>query len=644
MRQGGGLRGRRASSSGRARFAPTCYLARLQLQRLPLLPLLLLLLLSLLLLDAALTLPRPARASLLTPGGARTAPHFDADGFVDASAYVALDKLGKGVQPVKLADLNGDQYLDVLGLRGDSGELVAIYWDHNTYNFSSLTTVVESGVRHAVTADFNADGVEDVLAFSDGAAKVFLGQRDNSFRGGSTLPAYPGWDNISDVSVFDHDGTLLPDVLLTPALDASSNNASVTLYINRKDDFGVFDKRQFTPDDCALSTGLPVGFVDINGDCLPDLVLPCAAAGGGGGGATFKVWYSKGERGSDMLQSTAASASWTPAGDSRELKWVVYGDYTASGTVSILALDSAGKLLYIRNEHATGGYNHQCRAASSVELKGAEEVIVGGGDAFALEASARLYPIDYDYDGRIDLFVVTASQRRMLRNTLSDGTLSFEAQSSSSGQFESLYSVAIASAAAAYNTDQDGRQDLLLGTDSGAALWYNNIEQERQFFVTSILDAAKFRSDPYPFADSAGSTSLVVFDGKQGKEAHACSQCPASGSSRFVEACQCTVGLNNMLNYVEELAAGAGSSQRSYTNLLPNSFAVVYPQDPGDSGAWRLELYTQRHIGSIIGVIIVLSCSIVVLGAAIVFLMWREHKEDKKQRYARDHIFSFSSF
>ena len=589
---------------------------------------------SLLVLVALFSVPS-VDASLFAASGPRGAPDFgNTNAFTNATDYVGLNVNGAGVRPLKLADLNGDMFVDVLGLRAD-GTLQAVFWNTLTYNFS-LTATVATGVRHAVAADFNADGVTDVIAFADSSATLYLGSREGSFSKQGTLPSYPGWSAVASALVFYRYGNLVPDLLL---LNKTNGNRSFDVYTNNADRSGTLTHSTWTPSGCTVSSGLSPAYFDVNGDCLPDLVLPCV---GSGGGTDLRVWYRKG--GDDLLASTTPSASWTPFSASLTLRQLVFGDFAAQGTMSVLAVGSDGSLYYVANAHGTGGYGDRCGFSGTPSLRDAVAVPItdsSGQNAVRLNASTQLHLIDYNFDGLPDLFAVSDGTALMLKNTYSNNALRFQAQRAPT--FNTLYSVQVTSPAAAYDTDQTGRQDLVLGTATGTQLWYNTIQQSNAFLTCMVLDAAPYQSQSRPFSESAGSTSLVAYQSKQGLQKHACSQCPQSGSAQSIAACQCFDGLNAMLNYVEELAVGAGHAHRSWTNLLPNSFAVVYPLSADSANQWKLQYYTKKNIGSIAGVIIVLASSMAVLAVTIVVLMWRESREDKKARLARDPIYSFSS-
>jgi integrin alpha FG-GAP repeat containing protein 1 len=596
-------------------------------------------------------------ASLLGPSGSRGPPSFpNGAAFSNATAYVSLDVLGR-LQPLKLADLNADEYIDVLAIEPTTGRLYVSFWNHNLYRFGSPVLLAEN-VTHAITADFNGDGVSDVMAFTNaGTAALLLGSHSSNFSSGASVAVNA---NVSTAMLFSRYGDLLPDVLVP------EGNGSFLVLTNRRKAKGTFQLSQWTPALCSIEKNI-TAFVDMNGDCLPDLVLLCSDGNGSsrlqpnpmpprsregppqgppsatGSGPQIAVWYSPGT--GDILSSTTPSKVWTPFGGSLQVEQLLFADFTGSGTISILALTSNGGLSFVSNNHGNGGYGQRCNFHGSANLLNSVAVAISsssGASNVPLRPSAQMVLVDYNYDAFPDLYVMNGSTGVILKNTAQKNSLAFQLQTQES--FSALYNVSEPVVAAAYDTDQDGRQDLLISASDGIELWFNTISQTRNFLETAVQTAVSPYDNPRPFTESIGSTSIVAFQATNGLQLYACTQCPQSGSRQFISACQCFTGLNTMLNYVQEIAIGAGSSQRSWTNLLPNSFAIIYPQDPSNPNTWRLEFYTQRNLRSVIGVIIVLASAMILLGGIILFLLWREYCQDKQARLAREAYQSFGQY
>ncbi len=72
------------------------------------------------------------------------------------------------------------------------------------------------------------------------------------------------------VSVIDYNGDLYPDLIGS----YTANNATkLSIWLNNKDAATNFTMQDFaTP--LTLASGSAIGFVDMNGDCMPDLFIP----------------------------------------------------------------------------------------------------------------------------------------------------------------------------------------------------------------------------------------------------------------------------------------------------------------------------------------------------------------------------------
>lgn len=101
----------------------------------------------------------------------------------------------------------------------------------------------------------------------------------------------------------------------------------------------------------------------------------------------------------------------------------------------------------------------------------------------------------------------------------------------------------------------------------------------------------------------------------------------------------------HIANYIEEMCVGAGAARRSWTNLMPNSMAVVWAElgsAPADASAWWMEYFTQRRGGQMFRVTVILVFALIGLGIAIVLLQHQERKQDREEdEQERVRLFTF---
>lgn len=73
------------------------------------------------------------------------------------------------------------------------------------------------------------------------------------------------------VSVIDYNGDLFPDLIGSYA--ANNNTSKLSIWVNNKESATNFTVQDFSIP-LTLASGSAIGFVDMNGDCMPDLFIP----------------------------------------------------------------------------------------------------------------------------------------------------------------------------------------------------------------------------------------------------------------------------------------------------------------------------------------------------------------------------------
>jgi len=105
-------------------------------------------------------------------------------------------------------------------------------------------------------------------------------------------------------------------------------------------------------------------------------------------------------------------------------------------------------------------------------------------------------------------------------------------------------------------------------------------------------------------------------------------------------------GLGRTSNYIEDFAYGVTINEGIHYNnwicIIPNSQLVAIPFKPKHPTDWQLELYISPS-GLTLWVILGILTSLLVLGATVAFLQWREKQQDQKEKEENAHIFSFSA-
>jgi hypothetical protein len=431
---------------------------------------------------AAETECQPATTFSYTPGGGQA---FGANAAF-ASSSLATTKMmdaTSGNYGVVLGDFTGDGKTDILrwGNTPSDNQLWLSNGDGTFkaatgFNLTTQKLFSNDGCYSSIVADFNADGVSDILRTvntvnaSGGSCPtdsnlLFLGNGDGSFRLAVTLPTSIDLSSVKEVITQTKLASCIPFVVKRPATGVSSagavpNTTGNTCYLTTK------------------TTGKAFFLLDVNGDGILDIVT------------TIDPGYTNDPRTGDPIPTPDQQCASTIC------THVYIGTATAGGTMVNYAEATGTNLAHhsVYTDPPTPGAYSAFVAPATVDFDGdgLTDLVVNTGSwrssgdsngdfTLVTDGSSCASPIDFNGDGRPDclntgnetLWVMTGNPVNSVLGSVSGFNLTLAGQplwGTNSGNNQQSIGTLIS------DFSGDGRSDILRWEDSPAsnALYLSN--------------------------------------------------------------------------------------------------------------------------------------------------------------------------
>ncbi|WWC70229.1 uncharacterized protein I206_104179 [Kwoniella pini CBS 10737] len=260
---------------------------------------------------------------------------FKEEAFINAG-FLGLEGINGRI--IGVGDWNGDQKLDLFTLDENKKTITVNLWNKEKFSFTSAHTLtLSSTISNIVPGDYNHDGHLDLLVMyvqnDDGGwwgskneklgMEIFLGGAEDggfqtaSWKLDSSLPTQP--------IVFDADSSLKPSLLgLVPTEDKT--DGLLRTWLNNSTGLALGPTPLRSPEQaCTLANPHSSAFIDIDGDCLPDLVLHCAQSKSSL--RSIQIWLNKGKSGFELSKSYDLPRGSGP---------LSFGDINRDGSIDII--------------------------------------------------------------------------------------------------------------------------------------------------------------------------------------------------------------------------------------------------------------------------------------------------------------------
>lgn len=404
------------------------------------------------------------------------------------------------------ADFDNDGVDDVLSTDGFGGSAFVNLSDGDGTFTTSSTFIAPIFYQNAAVDDFNNDGYQDIyLHETSGVGRAFLGDGDGTFTFGGAVIGIAS-DFSIEAGDFNGDGNI----------DLASTDGYLRVAFGNGD--GTFQTAELTATDNAYTTTLVQG--DFNGDGALDLV-----AGAGFGGAELGVMINNGD-GSFTEQTIIRSGSGG---------FVEVIDANLDGFDDIIATNNAGEL-ELFTSYGDGTFH--------------STQIAAGSDYF-------LSVSDINGDGLDDIIDIGSTTKYYLAN--GDGT------------FQSAITIGSnpANWATVGDFNDDGAADVILGGGATADVYLANAKQVTSLQYVNLLSQQSAR-ESFEVID----TALMNLQQELGNLGSFSSRLASAGSSLRVMR-------DNLLNAESRIIdadVAAEAAELTRTGILQQAGAAVLAQ------------------------------------------------------------------
>lgn len=557
-------------------------------------------------------------------------------------------------------------------------------------------------IASAMTIDANCDGLLDVLlvirlADNEYVAAVLNGD------GNGCLVFNQLLDDVNPFAlVMDANDDMQSDIFFI------NNHGDRVFYINSPP--GSFTRHIWNPwpESVRCIPTYPFNsnsFADVNGDCTPDLVVttscgmevwlnqePSHISESAWRHGQNGHYFRKSSRVFNYMELPRDSkhfillnhSVWSPTnGDGH----AIFADFNADGALDVAVMNHIHRSIRISYGIRRARINRRlCATDEAIRFEtrvALADISVSETDFGAIAIPPMIRAGDFNFDGMVDLLLVDGSSGTicLYTATFAPGSVRwfdrgswplptflqrfifsiigspFAIEDPSRADIIKyvryvdspiLHQIEDPLAAAFFDVDESGRQDILVSQRHGTRLIWNNYQNmdDSVYFKATGVNAVYSSLRPsnldqsasilQPFSPLPGNTFKVSYGGRHRRETHICSQCSQS-SVLTLQACSCLFGITRIANYIEEMAMGGAVGVRSWMALMPNALAFIWPQqfEPGAVIKWKMSYLSRGRDGQMKKIVLVLCITLAVLLFCITYIHSNEKEGENESRKIR---------
>eukprot|EP01027_Heterolobosea_sp_BB2_P010513 GEZU01015426.1.p1 GENE.GEZU01015426.1~~GEZU01015426.1.p1 ORF type:complete len:555 (-),score=101.01 GEZU01015426.1:23-1447(-) len=435
-----------------------------------------------------------------------------------------------------------------------------------------------------------------------------------------------------------------------------------------------------------LAQGASSSFVDINGDCLADLVaISCpeevkAVNPGCYGNRTFEFWLN--QKGSFALDSQI-SAPWAgrpsfadfDRDGAMDFVYPVCSPYPSCANVNSLVIRfnqqkrvcssffDRSDCLKIDNLCQASPYNFDQQV--TVDL-GAQTIFAYDNGLTTIPPMVRVG--DYDLDGYPDLLIVmqidsdsdATTQAQIWLNVPDPATGLRTFRQATGSQLNALTQIANPIAAFFFDLDESGMPHMMVLAEDPSTknktihAIFNNVIRDAYMLKTLVTNGvcpekcstAPKNPSPKPYgANMPGVSIKYTLADLHGDQIAAAGSQLTQSSYMALQTPYNLFGLGRTNSFVDDLFVGIPNKDgdsNGFVAIIPNSQVVVLPYPPASPSSWTMELFVSPS-RTTIWVAVAVVGTLIVLAIPIIIFKRKEKIEDEREKQQTAHLFSFDA-